>query len=631
MVKRGLIIGGLIPLLWSFSAFAEGADFSIDVGAASLQLTVPQNIDIELQPTSSAAVFDSRLLTFNVATNNPTGYRVLMSVPQTEMLHSSIVTADIPTLSAASTEADFPANKWGYKTTGDYLPVKLSNEDAAWNNDNPTNGTDHSLTLAAKVDGSQVAGLYTNTLTFAAVANPNAKKDTIVFDANNPNATGSMSSQIVYRGEPTRINKNEFALDGYHFNGWSTKANNTGTGYGDEDIYTSSLAFGADSTTITLYAQWIADTGQGTGYRGKTLQDAYEQAYVNNPGQFPNDEGGYKHGLYVPHKNAQGQYDGTYFEATQQSDYEGIPASDLRFAIQDISLLVDGKNVCERTEVIGSEAYVLDLRDFKSYWVAKLKDGSCWMTQNLDYDIKTSEPITSEYSDINTYGSGAYSSGYSVDARGFISWSPERSTSQDKSTFSCSSYTGYYHPYSIDLGNIYEKYNSNAPCDYSNSNNSCTNYPSTPNPINGQHGHIGNNYNQNAVVATNDSSPVSSDRVMENSICPKGWRLPLRYSSDSLGKDDFVSLAEAYDFYGNLSSGSAVAEPIFFVHTGFLSWATLNWTISGVGSVSGDYWTSVMRSGYAQGGYAVIQNNYLNTGASASWRANGRSIRCIAR
>ena len=41
----------------SSSAFAESADFSIEVGAATLQLTVPQNIDIELQPTSSAAVF----------------------------------------------------------------------------------------------------------------------------------------------------------------------------------------------------------------------------------------------------------------------------------------------------------------------------------------------------------------------------------------------------------------------------------------------------------------------------------------------------------------------------------------------------------------------------------------------
>lgn len=29
---------------------------------------------------------------------------------------------------------------------------------------------------------------------------------------------------------------------------------------------------------------------------------------------------------------------------------------------------------------------LIDTRDNKSYWVAKLKDGNCWMTQNLDYD-----------------------------------------------------------------------------------------------------------------------------------------------------------------------------------------------------------------------------------------------------
>lgn len=602
----------------SSSAFAESADFSIEVGAATLQLTVPQNIDIELQPTSSAAVFDSRLLTFNVATNNPTGYRVLMSVPQTEMLHSSITTANIPTLTASTTEANFPANKWGYKTTGDYLPVKLSNDDQAWENESPTNGTDHSLTLAAKVDGSQVAGVYTNTLTFTAVANPNAKKDTIVFNANNANATGSMSSQIVYRGEPTKINKNEFALDGYHFNGWSTKANNTGTGYGDEDTYTSNLAFSADSTTITLYAQWIADTGQGTGYRGKTLQDAYEQAYVNNPGQFPKDEGGYKHGLYVPHKNAQGQYDGTYFEATKQSDYEGIPANDLRFAIQDISLLVDGKNVCERTEVIGSEAYVLDLRDYKSYWVTKLKDGHCWMTQNLDYDLKTNIPVTSKYSDINTYGSGVYSSGYSLDAEGYISWTPERSTSQDKSTFKCSNTTGYYYPYSIDLGDIYEKENSNTRCDYSST--SCSNFSTVPDGNKGTHGHVGNHYNFNALVATNDSSPLATDRVMENSICPKGWRLP-----DS----EYVPLSEIYDFkrfsFGGVYSGSATAAPIFFTHAGHMDWATL--TNPGTGA---RYFTGVMNSGYAKAHYVTFEGTAMISDGN-NWRSFGNSVRCIAR
>lgn len=177
--------------------YAESAEFSIDVSAAALQLTVPENVNIVLQPTSSAAVFDSRNLTFNVATNNPTGYTVTMSVPQTAMPHSSLASTTLPTLESSTTEANFPANKWGYKTTGNYTPVALTNTDPAWNGEGTTNGTDHIITLAAKVDGVQPAGIYTNTLTFNVVANPNLPKDTIVFNANDVNATGTMANQTV--------------------------------------------------------------------------------------------------------------------------------------------------------------------------------------------------------------------------------------------------------------------------------------------------------------------------------------------------------------------------------------------------------------------------------------------------
>ena len=37
---------------------------------------------------------------------------------------------------------------------------------------------------------------------------------------------------------------------------------------------------------------------------------------------------------------------------------------------------------------------LIDIRDGKSYWVTKLKDGNCWMTQNLDYDITTTDIAT---------------------------------------------------------------------------------------------------------------------------------------------------------------------------------------------------------------------------------------------
>lgn len=41
-----------------------------------------------------------------------------------------------------------------------------------------------------------------------------------------------------------------------------------------------------------------------------------------------------------------------------------------------------------------------DTRDGKQYWVAKLKDGNCWMTQNLDLDLSINQPLTPENSDV---------------------------------------------------------------------------------------------------------------------------------------------------------------------------------------------------------------------------------------
>ncbi len=42
---------------------------------------------------------------------------------------------------------------------------------------------------------------------------------------------------------------------------------------------------------------------------------------------------------------------------------------------------------------------LIDKRDGKSYWVAKLKDGNCWMTQNLALDI-TEEGLKADDTDI---------------------------------------------------------------------------------------------------------------------------------------------------------------------------------------------------------------------------------------
>ena len=161
----GLAILALFAFNGSASTFAEdGVDFSINVSEAVLQLTVPPTASIELNPISSSAVFNTTELTVNVATNNMNGYTLTMSVPTTDLIHDALANTVIPTLSAASAESSFPANAWGYKVVGnEYQPVLLTNAPASWILEEPTNGTNHTMTLAAKVDGTKPSVTDENT------------------------------------------------------------------------------------------------------------------------------------------------------------------------------------------------------------------------------------------------------------------------------------------------------------------------------------------------------------------------------------------------------------------------------------------------------------------------------------
>ena len=354
--------------------------FSIDVSDVVLQVTADETAHIDLNPISSAAVFSNTDVTVNVATNNMTGYTMTMNVTTTDLTHTTITGNDapvIPTLESASTQANFPANAWGYKVTGDsYNPVLLSNSSPSWTVYNPTNSQDHIITLGASVDGSKESGTYTNTLTFNVVANPVANRDTVSFNKNNENATGTMSDQVLFQDGSSTISKNTFQLSGMKFMGWSTTASGTGNGvyyYGDEAVYVSPNP--GVNNAVTLYAQW---TPNGTptstdpaGVNGTTIQRAYEIAYTAK-GKGMWEE-------ITPGSN-------TYQEITD-GQYQG-QGRDVRFLMQDIT-----PEICASATAINSEAYVLDVRDQKSYWIAKLADGNCWMVQNLALDLSNEKKL----------------------------------------------------------------------------------------------------------------------------------------------------------------------------------------------------------------------------------------------
>lgn len=75
---------------------------------------------------------------------------------------------------------------------------------------------------------------------------------TVAFNKNNASATGTMADQSIVYNVPTDLKANAYELTGYHFTGWNTAANGSGTGYDDEEVVTL-------TANTTLYAQWEAN------------------------------------------------------------------------------------------------------------------------------------------------------------------------------------------------------------------------------------------------------------------------------------------------------------------------------------------------------------------------------------
>lgn len=264
-----------------------------------------------------------------------------------------------------------------------------------------------------------------------------------------------------------------------------------------------------------------------------------------------------------------------------------------------------------------------DTRDGKQYWVAKLADGNCWMTQNLDLDLSNGTPLTPEDSDV------------------FSDWNPPRTTEQPGTITSADMDT---ETYSWDLG-MYVKSDPDGYSDYCGGSNikgladtSCTNAgwtnvssmttmddSNTAEVISGSsynaHYLVGNLYQWNAATAGTGGTIISQDAT--DSICPKGWQLPTSNNSNS---GSFQALMNAYSI-GNNSAGSAAItqSPLYFHPSGYVYSGSL-WYAGGYGR----YWSS---TAYSNSNYAyVLAFRLSNVSSSGSNnRYYGRSVRCLAR
>ncbi len=436
----------------------------------------------------------------------------------------------------------------------------------------------------------QPAGIYETTITFTVVVNPNSPKETIIFNSNDANATGTMGSMIAYRGEATTIKKNAYVLSGHYFNSWNTLADGTGVGYGDEDEIVV-------DAPVTLYAQWQENSGGGSGSggsdsSGRTLRQAYREAYQ-------------------------------YHNITIDEHSEA-------FAMQNITLEIDGQNVCERTTVIGSEAYVQDLRDDRVYWITKLKDGKCWMTQNLDYEIKTTETLEHTLSDIGW-----------TENNPSKTWIP--ATTAATVTFSGTSVPTWvnsdYVPYSAGPGDVYiiPPLNSQNETLYAGTD-TCIAETRFDNAAQCAHFHSGNYYNWTAAIAENTSNTEylkTQYSSAPDSICPAGWRLPYgKQSSESTPEYTTMLAAQGVifnvshtTFYGGAAGFTKFRlGPLYYIRGGEVGWDTRK--LSNRLSI-GHYVTSTVHDS------SQVNDLFFNTSTveaiNARNRYRGYSVRCVAR
>ncbi len=272
-----------------------------------------------------------------------------------------------------------------------------------------------------------------------------------------------------------------------------------------------------------------------------------------------------------------------------------------------------------------SETILIDTRDNKTYTVSKLRDGNCWMTQNLDHDIKTDGSVI--------YDSTTTDLGWNGTSYTTASWTPVSAT---KATDDLNWINNYNLPESSDPGELYWNgivvdgwYGSESDCIAAGGtwdvvNNQCNQISSTGDP----HYHLGNYYNWTAAVAMNDSSSYTTDNQdADQSICPTGWTLPKSGNNTSSGSFQYL-----FEQYGWDSSSYKIENPNIWNKAIKLPLSGGWWGYLGNVGVTGTLWSSVVNADIGSYGAGVSMNGWVDPSNGGNrYRDNGNSVRCMAR
>ncbi len=236
-----------------------------------------------------------------------------------------------------------------------------------------------------------------------------------------------------------------------------------------------------------------------------------------------------------------------------------------------------------------------DTRDGKYYLVSKLADGNCWMSQNLELMLDSSTALTNATTDLNTR----------------TSWTPENSTltgvptsnTWPASNANVSTATYSYYPIASD------RYYQGGTSKSSAPTASGTSYDWEKTGI---------YYNWYSATAGSGTYTMTSGNASD-SICPKGWMLPLGTTDN---KSFYYLLATKY----SASTTNIISSPLNFLRAGFFH--LNNGDMEYQGS-RGHIWSS---TAYSQDSvYYLYFSSASVLPRDYSLKGYGFNIRCVAR
>ena len=292
--------------------------------------------------------------------------------------------------------------------------------------------------------------------------------------------------------------------------------------------------------------------------------------------------------------------------------------------------------LAEATTSGDNQISLIDTRDNKLYYVAKLADGNCWMTEDLDYDVVAGVPLTAEKTDLGYASDDGKNGG--GNGSGKYTWTPDKSTyptgrdtwNNTRATSTTDGEKGDYIAQSYDPGDfcwnkkVEPSGGSGSSADWFMQHTfACKRHEGNDPNL---HYYIGNYYSYGAAVAQNDTSiKQENGDYYDTSICPAGWQLP-RNDGDKSFNNLFEKAKSKGSPITSGVSGNVQNAPYYFTYNDM--WSGSQGAGLGYGA---HYRTSVVSSKSDSYILDFFGNSNLRPQFNSAWRAHGFSVRCVAR